>query len=110
MAISVDSDSGNSVLSAFIERTSNPSKARPDSNHRSRRCNTFSRRSITIASYHTRSLDENKLFQLANGCERYGIDIVAVQEHRRKFDDEEIKYRYRHLLWTENQAATKIVH
>ena len=41
-------------------------------------------RPIIVASYNVRTLNHGGLFQLANGCCKHNIGMVAVQEHRQQ--------------------------
>ena len=43
---------------------------------------------MLIGSYNVRSLSVDKQYQLTIGCQMYEIDIVAIQEHRQRFDEE----------------------
>ena len=46
-------------------------------------------KSLKIATYNVRSLrGSGKEYQLTTGCEKFKINIIAIQEHRHKLDEE----------------------
>lgn len=87
MANSTDYDSGNAVLATY--NYNNPIQNELEIDHHRQR---KSHRCLKVASYNVRTLnDSGKQYQLAAGCKKYDIDIVVIQEHRQRFD-EELKY------------------
>jgi hypothetical protein len=87
MANSTDYDSGNAVLATYNYKNPIQNELEID-HHRQRK----SHRCLKVASYNVRTLnDSGKQYQLAAGCKKYDIDVVVIQEHRQRFD-EELKY------------------
>ena len=55
--------------------------------------------SLKIASYNVRTLNgAGKLEQINKGCSSFNINIMAIQEHRQIFKEQEIKFE-----WTQNK-------
>ena len=63
-------------------------------------------RDFNVASYNVRTLADsqnisNKLQQIVDGCEKYQIDIVSIQEHRLKINEDiQIKHQLLANGWT----------
>ena len=52
-------------------------------------------KSLNIATYNVRTLNgSGKQHQLTAGCNKFDIKILAIQEHRQIFEDQEVKYEW----------------
>ena len=52
-------------------------------------------KSLNIATYNVRTLNgSGKQHQLTAGCNKFDIKILAIQEHRQIFEDQDVKYEW----------------
>lgn len=75
VAFLTDSDSNESLL---VTKRINAKSAK------SKAANHPTCRYLKIATLNTRTFDDKKLYQLAIGCNQHGIDVIGIQEHRKK--------------------------